>query len=226
MSKTNQSIEESIKMILNRKKMNATEENELPFDILIFDNENQIETNPATKESVTLTPIQVSVYMNIKASEYFLKIKQNDEDTKAKKEIIRKGKDWFRYKYPDIHKKLLADQVQVNESEPNQMNDSEANSVNVAPPVSDPDQMNLDESNPLIITGTKRKFTEFNENGEVSDELNDKATKRSFNNHPNASTFDVQDEEQVSENPVQKVKDTSVQKDTSVETNSIGDQLG
>ena len=54
-------------------------------------------------------------------------------------------------------------------------------------------------------------------NDEVSDELNDKATKRAFNNHPNAPTFDVQDQVQ---------KNTYVQKDTSVETNSIGDQLG
>ena len=107
----------------------------------------------------------------------------------------------------------MADQVQMNDSEPNQMNVFEPNYVDVAPLVTDPhpDQMNLDELNPLIITGTKRKFTEFNENSEVFDELNDKAAKRSFNNHPNAPTFDVQDEEQVSENQVQE--DTSVQED-------------
>lgn len=42
MSLANQSIEDKlIKMIRNGKKMKATEENELPFDILIIDNENR-----------------------------------------------------------------------------------------------------------------------------------------------------------------------------------------
>jgi hypothetical protein len=109
----------------------------------------------------------------------------------------------------------VSEPTQMNVSEPTQMNVSEPNYVDVAPPVTDPDQMTLDESNPLIITGTKRKFTEFNEYCElnccscciavkkISDELNDYAAKRSFNNHQNTPTIVVQDEEHVSENQVQ-----------------------
>ena len=97
-------------MVLPGKKMNATKENKLPFDITVYDDENQTVTNPFTKQSAILTPIQVAVYESIKGSELTLhknqewKLEIEDDELK---QTIRKGIDWFRSKYPDIYYILL-----------------------------------------------------------------------------------------------------------------------
>lgn len=120
MSGTNVSIEEINAIAEGGKKMNATKENKLPFDITILDEEDKEVTNRFTKKSAILTPIQVAVYDRIKGSELILNLKKKELETLIKeieieieidhdklKETIRKGIDWFRSNYSEIYYILL-----------------------------------------------------------------------------------------------------------------------
>jgi len=90
-------------------KMKATKENKLPFDITIYDNEDQLVTNRHNGRSVKLSPIQIAVYDSIKGSEFTLQEKDFESvtDESEAKETIRKGIDWFKTYYPNIYYILL-----------------------------------------------------------------------------------------------------------------------
>ena len=67
-----------------------------PFECVVIDTEPQEVQNPYSKDTITLTPVEVAVYDTIKGAEMF-----------GKWDIVQQGVDWFVQNNINAYKVLL-----------------------------------------------------------------------------------------------------------------------